>query len=121
MVKGLFQCNPVKAVHDDYFTRKSSWEDIKEFIPKDKVIWEPFYDVNSQSASHLKDMGFDVIWKDQDFFDSNEGDICVSNCPFSLKKEVLNRLKLLNKPFILIMPSTCLQTKKYKLSFHDSR
>ena len=121
MVKGLFQCNPVKAIHDDYYTRKISWQNIIDFIPKDKVIWEPFYSENSDSASHLKELGFDVIWKDADFFESNEGQIVVSNCPFSLKKEVLTRLKELNKAFILILPSTCLQTKYFKELFEDEK
>jgi hypothetical protein len=98
MVKGLFQSSPVKAVRDDYFTRKSAWENIIDFIPKNKILWEAFYDPQSKSASHLEELGFDVISKDQDFFESNEGDICCSNCPFSLKKEVLTRLKFLNKP-----------------------
>jgi len=29
--------------HDDYMTPKSAWDNIKHFIPKDKVIWEAFY------------------------------------------------------------------------------
>ena len=29
--------------HDDYMTPKLVWENIKHFIPKDKVIWEAFY------------------------------------------------------------------------------
>jgi len=29
--------------HDDYMTPKSAWEAIKQYIPKNKVIWEPFY------------------------------------------------------------------------------
>ena len=28
MVKSMFQCNPKKEIHDDYFTRKSAWEDM---------------------------------------------------------------------------------------------
>ena len=31
------------AKHDDYMTPKSAWEEIKKYIPKDKVIWEAFY------------------------------------------------------------------------------
>jgi hypothetical protein len=26
--------------HDDYMTPFSAWDNIKQFIPKDKVIWE---------------------------------------------------------------------------------
>ena len=28
--------------HDNYMTPKHAWENIKEYIPKDKVIWEAF-------------------------------------------------------------------------------
>ena len=28
---------------DNYITNKQDWERIKEYIPKDKVIWSPFY------------------------------------------------------------------------------
>ena len=117
----MFVSNPVKVVHDNYFTRKSAWQDIELFIPRGKTIWEPLFDEQSNSASHLKDLGFEVIWKNQDFFQSNEGDIVVSNCPYSLKKEVITRLKELNKPFILLMPSTCLHTKHFLELFRDER
>jgi len=119
--KGLFQCNPVKAIHDNYFTRKSAWEDIKEFIPNDKIIWEGFYDAKSKSASHLTDLGFNVISGDFDFFTEDKGDICVSNPSFSLKKETFTRLKELNKPFILLVPSTCLHTKYFTELFKDEK
>ena len=35
--------------HDDYMTPKSAWENILQYIPKDKVIWECFYG-DGQSA-----------------------------------------------------------------------
>ena len=89
--------------HDDYFTPKHAWEDIKEYIPKDKVIWEAFFG-DGTSGDYLKELGFDVIHNDNDFFESNEGEILVSNPPFTMKKEILTRLKELDKPFILIMP-----------------
>ena len=28
---------------DNYATDKKGWEIIKEYIPKDKIIWSPFY------------------------------------------------------------------------------
>ncbi len=33
---------PVK-VNDDYGTPAHVWADIKQYIPNDKTIWEPFY------------------------------------------------------------------------------
>ena len=35
--------------NDEYYTTHKIWEDIVDFIPKDKTIWECFYSRNSQS------------------------------------------------------------------------
>ena len=103
--------------HDDYMTPKSAWENIQHLIPKDKVIWEAFYG-DGKSGTYLKDLGFNVIHEKVDFFENNLGDIIVSNPPFSKSKEVLNRLKEIEKPFILILPSSKINTQyvreKYK-------
>lgn len=95
--------------HDDYMTPKYAWENIKEFIPKDKVIWEAFYG-NGLSGKYLEELGFQVIHKEIDFFENNLGDIIVTNPPFSKVKEILKRLLILDKPFILIMPSSKINT-----------
>jgi hypothetical protein len=92
------------AVHDDYMTPKSAWEAIKDYIPRDKVIWEPFYG-NGDSGRFLTELGLTVIHEDLDFFENNKGDIVVSNPPYSNKKEVVKRLVELDKPFVLLMPS----------------
>jgi hypothetical protein len=89
MVKGMFACNPVKYVFDEYYTRKSAWQNIKHFIPSEKVLWEAFM-LNSVSSSplYLQELGFQVNWNtSSDFFqqEKRENSVCVSNCPFSLK------------------------------------
>tara|TARA_Y100000385_G_scaffold154890_1_gene160633 strand:- start:833 stop:1333 length:501 start_codon:yes stop_codon:yes gene_type:complete len=91
--------------HDDYMTPKYAWENIQHLIPKDKVIWEAFYG-DGQSGNYLKELGFNVIHEEVDFFDNDLGDIIVSNPPFSKSKEVFKRLKHLNKPFIIIFPAS---------------
>lgn len=105
--------------HDDYMTPKYAWENIKQFIPQNKIIWEPFFG-DSTSGKHLKELGFQVIHENEDFFTTNKGDIIVSNPPFSLTKEVLTRLKELNKPFILIMPSSKIHTQYVRGLFKDT-
>lgn len=95
--------------HDDYMTPKYAWENIKQYIPEDKVIWEAFKG-DGKSGEYLEELGFNVIHNDNDFFESNEGDVIVSNPPFSLSKEVMNRLYELDKPFILIMPQFKINT-----------
>ena len=89
--------------YDDYMTPKSAWEDIAPHIPKDKTIWEAFYG-DGQSGKDLEELGFNVIHDKRDFFKHNEGDVVVSNPPFSIKRRVLARLRELGKPFILLLP-----------------
>lgn len=95
--------------HDDYMTPKYAWENIKELIPKDKVIWEAFYG-DGKSGTHLQELGFNVIHEPIDFFENDLGDIIVSNPPFSLSKEVMARMLILDKPFILIMQCSKIST-----------
>lgn len=103
--------------HDDYMTPKYAWENIQHLIPK-KVIWEPFYG-DGKSGDYLKELGFDVIHTEVDFFENDLGEIIVSNPPFSKVKEILKRLKQLDKPFILIMPSSKINTSYVRESFMD--
>lgn len=102
-------CTKTFQKHDDYMTPKYAWENIKQYIPKDKVIWEAFYG-DGTSGQHLTDLGFNVVHKNVDFYNNNLGDIIVSNPPFSDTKKVMKRLLVLDKPFILIMPSYKIST-----------
>jgi len=99
--------------HDDYMTPKSAWEDIKQFIPEDKVLWEAFYG-NGNSGNHLKELGFNVIHEPIDFFDNDKGDVVVTNPPFSKVPQILKRLVELDKPFIMIMPSSKINTQYFR-------
>ncbi len=106
--------------HDDYMTPKYAWDNIKGFIPKDKVIWEAFYG-DGKSGNHLKEIGFNVIHDKDDFFENDKGDIVVSNPPFTKVKEILNRLVELDKPFILILPSSKIHTQYVRNLFIEQK
>jgi len=99
---------------DDYMSPKSAWDAIKNIIPKNKIIWEPFYG-DGKSGQYLKELGFNnVIHEpDVDFFLNNKGDIIISNPPFSKAQKVLKRLVELNKPFILILPVSKITTNYF--------
>ena len=112
----MFNKCPRFSKDDDYMTQKSAWEDILQYIPKDKVVWECFYG-DGKSGQHLRELGLDVVHEPVDFFDSNLGDILVSNPPYSMKKEVFTRLKELDKPFVMLVPTTTLHTKYFKELF----
>ena len=74
---------------DNYIANKIAWEQIKEYIPKDKIIWQPFY-CDGKQKEYFTEMGFDIIHEDKDFFTyTPEYDIVIDNPPFSKKKEVL--------------------------------
>jgi hypothetical protein len=103
---------------DNYATDKNGWEIIKQFIPIDKVIWAPFY-CDGKQKDYFKEMGFDIIHQDEDFFQNNRGEIIVDNPPFSKMKLICNRLKELDKPFIIIAFSKVLLMKWFQKLFKD--
>lgn len=104
--------------HDDYMTPPSAWSNIKHLIPSDKIIWEAFWG-DGKSGLHLEELGFNVIHDEDDFFESNKGDIVVSNPPFTKVKEILQRLVEMDKPFILILPSSKINTQYVRNIFKD--
>lgn len=103
---------------DNYETDKQGWEMIKNFIPTDKEIWCPFY-CNGKMKEYFKDLGFDIIHEDEDFFENDKGDIIIDNPPFSKFKDVCLRLKELDKPFILLCPARTLQLKHFQKHFKN--
>ena len=105
--------------HDHYMTPDYAWDNIKQYIPKVK-IWEAFYG-DGESGNYLTKLGFDVIHEPIDFFDEPpEYDCIVSNPPFSQSKAVMKRLKQLDKPFIIIMPSSKINTSYFRENYMNN-
>ena len=103
-------------IHDDYMTPKYAWENIIEYIPNNKIIWEAFFG-DGESGTYLKELGFNTIHEPIDFFNDDtlpEYDLIISNPPFSEAKKVMDRLYKLDKPFILIMPSAKINTSYFR-------
>ena len=104
-----------KPNDDDYFTPPDAWKDIDTYIPKSKKIWESFYNSASPSPDALRELGCkEVISVDEDFFKVDYADVIISNPPYSCKKKVFERLKALNKAFILIVPVSIITKKFFK-------
>ena len=81
--------------HDDYMTPKHAWE--------------------GESGKYLEELGHTVINEERDFFtDPPEYDLIVSNPPFSLAKDVMAKLMEYDKPFILLMPSSKINTSYFR-------
>jgi hypothetical protein len=107
--------------HDDYMTPFSAWENITEYIPKDKIIWESFYG-DGKSKEHLLKLGCkEVIHENIDFFEEDRGEVIISNPPFSLAKDIMPRLAQLDKPFIMLMPSAKINTKYVRDNFKNKK
>jgi hypothetical protein len=104
--------------YDDYMTPKYAWENIQDYIPKDKVIWEAFMG-DGKSGKYLEELGFQVIHDKDDFFENNKGEIVISNPPFTKKKEILIKLKKDDKPFILLMPQNTINNNYIREIFKD--
>ena len=129
--------------HDDYMTPKSAWEAIKEYIPDNKILWDPFYG-DGASGTYLQEIKPNnvVIHEDnQDFFElikdfqshfqylddysdysglDIHGDTCIiTNPPFSKCKEILNAIHKAKAPFIMIMPSSKICTQYFRKLFEN--
>jgi len=106
--------------NDNYATDKIGWEIIKDYIPKDKIIWAPFY-CDGKQKQYFKEMGFDIIHEDKDFFEyePDHWDIIVDNAPFSKFKLICERLVKLDKPFIIMSFSRVLLMKWFQRKFKD--
>ena len=104
---------------DNYTTDKIGWEIIKDFIPKDKILYAPFY-CDGKQKIYFEEMGLNIIHEDKDFFTFNpEYDIIIDNLPFSKMKDICIRLKELDKPFIIIAFSKVILMKWFQRMFKD--
>ena len=104
---------------DNYETDKKGWEIIAPYVPKDKVIWSPFY-CDGKQKEYFEEMGYDIIHEDKDFFSyTPDYDIMIDNPPFSKMKDICFKLKELDKPFILVCVSTLLLSKWFQKIFKD--
>jgi hypothetical protein len=110
--------NATDKKDDGYETPLSAWKSILPYLPKDKVIWEPFYGTGL-SGTYLRSLGLEVIHENEDFFKNDKGEVIVTNPPFSIKMKILQRLKELNKPFVLLLPASVLGTKALRSLFPD--
>lgn len=108
--------------HDDYMTPFSAWDNIKHILPKDKILWESAYG-DGKSGGYLEELGFNVIHEKIDYFKEQPDnyDIQITNPPFSKKKEWFNRAVELDKPFVIISPSSMVNTQYIRKLFFKNK
>lgn len=97
--------------NDECYTPKYGIEPLLKYIKPNSTIWCPFDKGYSNFVKVLTQAGHKVIHSHIDdgknFFTyepSEEYDCIISNPPFSRKREVLQRLRKLNKPYMLLLP-----------------
>lgn len=103
---------------DECYTPEYAVLPLLKYISKDLKIWCPFDKVSSAYVRIFEENGYNVVCshidEGGDFFEyePEEYDIIISNPPFSLADDVLERLYKLNKPFVLLLPLKYLQAKR---------
>lgn len=102
---------------DECYTPEYAIKPILKYIEKTNIIWCPFDKEDSWYVRIFKENGNRVIYSHiddgKDFFEYEPAkyDIIISNPPFSLADDILERLYKLNKPFIILLPLKYLQAK----------
>lgn len=101
------------SIQDEYYTPEYAVNIVLPHIKGVKTIWCPFDEESSNYVKVLRKHGYTVhathIDNGQDFltFDPQfQYDAIISNPPFSIKSEVLNKCIQLDKPFALLLPFT---------------
>lgn len=96
--------------NDEFYTPKYAIYPILKYLKPHSVIWCPFDTKESNFVKILKEKGHKVICSHiddgTDFFNyvpRFEYDYIISNPPYSLKTEILNRLFSLKKPFAMLV------------------
>lgn len=101
--------NTVRSDKDEFFTPEYAIEPILEYVHNGATIWCPFDTEDSLFVKVFLRKGFNVIFthidNGGDFFnlDAPECDYIISNPPFSLKTQVLERLFNIGKPFAMLL------------------
>ena len=122
MVKGGKMKPPMKQGNsNDFQTPPEALYPLLPYLKKDWVIWEPA--CGKGNLSNYLGTGFRVIATDiltgHNFlkWQPDKYDCIITNPPFSLKQEFLERCYKLGKPFALLLPHTTFETAKRQQLF----
>lgn len=95
--------------NDEFYTPAYAVKPILKYIPKGSVVWCPFDTAESEFVKQLTKHGCKVMYSHismgLDFFTVNppECDFIVSNPPYSVKGDVLQRLFDIGTPFAMLV------------------
>ena len=104
---------------DEYYTPKYIVEILLPYLKETnfKTIWCPCDKQESEFVKVLKENGYNIIYShidnNQNFLTykpKEQYDCIITNPPFSIKNQILQRCIDLNKPFCLLLSATCIQS-----------
>jgi hypothetical protein len=97
------------AKHDEAYTPKYAINPLLPFLKKEWVIWE-CAEGTGELKKHFEEKGFSVVGGN-DFFNQifPNTNIIITNPPYSLKEEFIERAYFLKKPFAFLLPLTALE------------
>ena len=109
-----------KGKSDEWFTPIEAILPILKYIKLNSIIWCPFDLTGSNFVKIFEDKGYKVICshidEGGDFFkyEPKDYDIIISNPPYSLRNNILERLFNLKKPFAMLMNTNGLFDSKIR-------
>jgi len=104
---------------DEYYTPKYIVEILLKYLKNTEIrtVWCPFDKESSEFVKVLTSNGYKVIFSHidngKDFFKykpNEDYDAIISNPPFSLKNQILERLNKIGKPYAMLLSATCIQS-----------
>ena len=100
------------GTNNECYTPEIAIHPLLPFLDKSKIIWDCAYGTG-RLAEHFRKQGFKVIGADEDFLGSDWDDECydiiITNPPYSLKDEFLEKAFKIGKPFAFLLPLTTLE------------
>jgi len=97
---------------DELYTPDSALKILLPYIKKNKIIYECAVGTG-KLKKYFKNQGYSVV-SGSDFFNDNikNFDIIITNPPYSLKDQFLEKCYESKKPFALLLPITALEGQK---------
>ena len=114
-----------KEKTDDIYTPPYAIDPLLKYIPKGITVWECCDFGGSEITKKLKEHGCNVISTGikENFFEyipKEHFDLIITNPPYSLKDDFLERCYKLGKPFCLLLPITALEGKRRGKMFRNN-
>ena len=123
MTRSINQPPMKQGMSDDFQTPPEALEPLIPYLNKDWTIWECANGTGNLSTALIK-KGFEVVATDIKVCDFDfltqkpvQWDCIITNPPFSLKQEFLERCYQLGTPFALLLPLTTFETPKRQALF----